>query len=101
MTEDELRVLGADLERELREMIRSESGGLELSFNSHRVDHLTTAEHLAQDDCNEWVSEEQKQKALEKNSVWELRWYPWGSTSWSQVAAADLPELFAYLERAR
>lgn len=48
---------------------------LTLSHNPHK-DVYDTIEVYIERLCGEWVSEEEKVKALETNDFWMLQWYP-------------------------
>lgn len=45
-----------------------------------------------------WISEEQKQKAVETNSIWTAHWYPETPVGFCLIHAADLDVLLAALE---
>jgi hypothetical protein len=53
---------------------------LTLTHNDHKSYYQTVVQAIADDshgyqaDC--WISEEQKQKAIETNECWTLQWYP-------------------------
>ena len=72
---------------------------LELTHNEHKACYRTVAQSIAdddhgyQDDC--WVSEEQKQKAIDTNDCWVLQWYPNTPVGFCILAAADLDVLLA------
>jgi hypothetical protein len=79
-----------------------------MKFPRHRASlHLTHNDHLS---CYEtvqqyidegshgynaecWISEEQKQKAIETNDCWFLQWYPDTPVGSCILAAADLDVL--------
>jgi len=73
---------------------------LHLTHNKHLACYLTVQqaidEHDFGYDC--WVSEEQKQKAIETNECWMLQWYPDTPVGFCLLSAADLDVL---LEAAR
>lgn len=61
---------------------------LENSFPAHKASlHITHNQHLAyyetveqyeetRIDKDEWASDEERQKAIDTNSLWEIQWYP-------------------------
>ncbi len=51
---------------------------LHLTHNQHKAYYQTVEQHLAdmQDTDDDWVSEEEKQRAYETQELWELQWYP-------------------------
>lgn len=73
---------------------------LHLTHNEHKSYYRTVAEAIADDDhgYNDWVSEDQKQKAIETNECWTLQWYPATPIGFCILSAADLDVL---LEAAR
>ena len=42
---------------------------------------------------DDWVSEEQKQKAIATNDCWTLQWYPHTPVGFYKMSAADLDVL--------
>jgi hypothetical protein len=69
---------------------------LSLTHNQPRDYHETVKEYL-DDDINsdriEWVSEEEKQKAIATNEIWEIQWYPDTPIGFYCVAASTLDAL--------
>ena len=70
---------------------------LHLTHNEHKAYYLTVAQAIAEDNHGycEWVSEEQKQKAIDTNDCWYLQWYPNTPVGFNLLAAADLDVLLA------
>jgi hypothetical protein len=68
---------------------------LHLTHNEHKGYYLTVAQAVERQDhgYNNWVSEEQKQKAIETNECWYLQWYPETPVGFCILAAADLDVL--------
>ena len=72
-------------------------GSLHLSHNENKSDYETVAEairhgrHGYDDDC--WVSDEQRQKAIDTNECWTLQWYPSSPVGFCILSAADLDVL--------
>jgi hypothetical protein len=70
---------------------------LTLTHNQHKSYYNTVAQEIAddgfgyQEDC--WVNEEQKQKAIDTNDCWTLRWYPDTPLDFCIMSAADLDVL--------
>lgn len=60
-------------EQRLLELLRGKFSSLTISFNEHSVYYEKPGERQESDD---WISEEEKAKAIESNSVWTLTWYP-------------------------
>lgn len=79
-------------------MFPAHKGSLRLVHNEHLDTYLTVAAAVEQGDhgyLDDWVSEEQKQKAIRTNQCWYLQWYPNGPIGFRILAAADLPVLMA------
>lgn len=71
---------------------------LHLTHNQHKAYYRTVAEAIDDGDhgyVDDWVSEEQKQKAIETNECWTLQWYPATPVGFCMLAAADLDVLLA------
>lgn len=72
---------------------------LHLTHNDHKTNYQTVAEWwedaqaMRRMDDEDWVSPEQKQKAIETNELWELQWYPDTPIGFLYLAAADLDAL--------
>ncbi len=70
---------------------------LHLTHNDHKGCYQTVAQSIEMEDhgycC--WVSEEQKQKAIDTNDCWFLQWYPDTPVGSCILAAADLDVLLA------
>ncbi len=68
---------------------------LTLTHNEHKGYYRTVAEAIEQQGhgYRNWVSEEQKQKAIEINDCWYLQWYPETPVGFCILAAADLDVL--------
>lgn len=67
-----------------------------LTHNEHKNYYRTVAQSIADgdngyDDC--WVSEEQKQKAIDTDECWTLQWYPITPVGFCIMSAADLDAL--------
>ena len=72
---------------------------LHLVHNDHKAYYITVAQSIEDDDhgYKEWVSEEQKQKAIKTNDCWYIQWYPDTPIGFYIMAAADLDVLLAYV----
>lgn len=75
------------------------NASLHLTHNEHKSYYETVAQaiegetHGYSNDC--WVSEEQKQKAINTNDCWTLQVYPNTPVGFWMLAAADLDVLLA------
>ena len=70
---------------------------LTLTHNEHANYYQTVAESIDQEDHgyrdDDWVSPEQRQKAIDTNECWTLQWYPDNPIGFYILLAADLSEL--------
>lgn len=74
------------------------AASLTLHHNEHKSVYQPVAEWIAEqeqgDNCwFEWVSPEQRQKAIDTDSVLTLQWYPNTPVGFNALAAADLDVL--------
>lgn len=65
---------------------------LHLQHNEHKSCYKTVKQAIFDNDHGycDWISEEQKQKAIETNDCWYLQWYPGTPVGFCILAAADL-----------
>jgi hypothetical protein len=67
---------------------------LHLTHNEHLGYYRTVADAIEGGDFGykdeDWISEEQKQKAIETNECWILQWYPHTPVGFNLMSAADL-----------
>lgn len=86
---------GTDLEQLLRSKLKGEHSSLILSFNDGHAPNYMTAKAYYEElfdskfDCD-WISEEEKQKAFDSNSVWELQWYPDTPVGFNRIIGSSL-----------
>jgi len=70
---------------------------LHLTHNQHKDYYRTVAEAIEDGDhgyqADNWISEEQKRKAIETNECWTLQWYPDTPVGFHIMSAADLDAL--------
>lgn len=68
--------------------------GLYLTHNQHK-DYYQNVDEWIMDSLDigsdyNWVSPEQKEKAIREDSVWVLQWYPHTPVSFYRICSADL-----------
>lgn len=92
------------LEEMLRSLLQGEHTSLTIGFNDRNApNHMTVRDYLA---CGgpgsdaDWVSDEERVKAIETNSWWTAHWYPHTPVGFHSFSAAGLPELVAVLAEA-
>lgn len=73
------------------------AASLHLTHNDHKSYYQTVAESIEQGDHgykdDDWVSAEQRQKAIDTNECWTLQWYPDTPVGFCLMSAADLDAL--------
>lgn len=75
----------------------SHKASLHLTHNQHLAYYKTVAQEIEDEGhgYNDWVNEEQKQKAVATNECWTLQWYPETPNGFCILSAADLDVLLA------
>lgn len=75
--------------------------GLYLEHNDCRNGYQTVAEYLCRDSEDAeptFQSDEHRQRCIDTNEIWELRWYPHTPVGFCWIAAPTLEELLAFAE---
>lgn len=67
--------------------------GLHLTHNAHRDLYQSIQDYCREDD--NWISDEQKTKALATDEMWVLQWYPDTPIGFHVLWAAELEPLLA------
>lgn len=72
---------------------------LHLVHNNHKDYYATVEESVSKEShgYRDWISEEQKQKAIETNDCWYIQWYPDTPVGFCILAAADLDKLLEFV----
>ena len=70
-------------------------GGLSLEHNPHLRAREALPGYIQSFDADEWVSAEQREKAIATGSLWVLQWYPDTPIGSCVLCAADLGVLLA------
>ena len=91
-----------ELEQMLLRKMDGEFTSLTISFNEHACNYVTVKqwveEYPTQDHFKHaWVSEEEKQKAIETNSLWEIQIYPNTPVGSYNYAASSLMALIEHI----
>ena len=71
--------------------------GLTLEHNPHKGVYEDVEEYMKRD-VDDWVSEEERVLAYEKDELWTLRWYPETPTGFYTIAASSLEALKSWVE---
>lgn len=74
---------------------------LHLTHNEHKSYYNTVQELIDEGyhGYRDWVSEEQKQKAIDTNDCWYIQWYPNTPVGFCLMAAADLDVLLEHANK--
>lgn len=73
---------------------------LSIDFNEHATYYQTAEEWLQQlEELNpvQWVSENERQRALATDSIWVCRWHPITPVGSCEVLASSFETLMAYV----
>ncbi len=81
-----------ELEAKLKSLLHGEFSSLTIAFNDHASNYVDVATAIAEGmlENADWVSEEEKQKAIAENSVWEIRYYPNTPVGFIALAGSSL-----------
>lgn len=90
-----------ELEAMLRGLLKGEFSSLHLTFNDGNgpnymsvKDWLTEGPEWAQGD---WVSDDEREKGIATNSMWQLQWYPDTPIGSYTIAASSLTALVRHM----
>jgi hypothetical protein len=93
-----------DLETRLRSLLKGKFSSLSLSFNEETGPNYQTVEDYVTTPAPEWVltpnwvSDQEKWKAAETNSMWTLHWYPDTPIGFCYISASSIEAIIDYLE---
>jgi hypothetical protein len=71
--------------------------GLYLEHNAHKDLYQSVAEYIKDDDLTNWPSEAEREKAIDTDELWEIRWYPETPISFCVATAATLEALLEFV----
>lgn len=95
----------AALEAMLRSLMKGEFSSLTISFNDQNAPNYKSVGDFLEyypdaDENTDWVSDEERAKAVENNSWWCAQWYPDTPVGSYSISASSLPALIAALAEA-
>ncbi len=71
--------------------------GLILEHNTHKGYYETASQHLDRLELEpDWPSPEERAKAIDRDEIWTLQWYPETPIGFELVAAASLEALLEF-----
>jgi hypothetical protein len=62
-------------------------GGLIIQHNDHKGSYIS-AEEWALENDDDWVSPDEREKAIETDSIWSIQWYPHTPVGFNRVLAS-------------
>lgn len=92
-----------DLESTLLSLLRGKHSSLTISYNDDFApNYMTLEEYLEaygdEDHPDDWVSPEEREKAIKLNKCWDIQWYPSSPGGFIKVRASSLSVLLAHVE---
>lgn len=91
-----------ELEVLLRGLIKGKFSSLGIHLNEEGAPNYKTVAEIESPEWGEhrfdWISEEERQKAIETNSMWTIQWYPDHPNTFYAYAASSLWALIEYLQ---
>lgn len=86
------------LEIKLLGLLKEKFSSLTIGFNDRHACNYCDAKRYASEydeykPGDDWISEEDRAEALEKNSVWSIQWYPDTPVGFYSKYASSLPKL--------
>ena len=94
-----------ELELELRGLMKGKFSSLHISFNADNgLNYQTVEQSILNDEAKDenirrhrFRSMDERQEAIDTNSLWELQWYPDTPIGSYSISAPTLPKLMAFL----
>jgi len=92
----------SEFESLLLSLLKGEHSSLHLTFNDMNGMNYQTVEEFIMEDSSatasaEWISSEEKAKAIKNNSMWSLQWYPNTPVGSYDVSASSLEPLIDHV----
>ncbi|MCK9556272.1 hypothetical protein M0R36_10775 [bacterium] len=78
---------------------------LTLTHNIHKDYYRSAKEHIEEMesvelwDLDDWVSPEERRKAMDTNEIWQLDWYPDTPVGYNKIMASSLRVIMEYIEK--
>ena len=93
-----------NLKEKLEKLIGGHPNHLNISFNDHWV-YYESAQDWVDEENRNWVSDEDREKAIRENSIWSVQYYPNTPVGFVAVCGSDLEvvidALIEYVEKER
>lgn len=88
-----------EVARDLLEILPAHAASLTLQHNEHKNYYETVSQRYCQDDWLEWVSDQERLRAIETDEIWTAQWYPATPSGFYTLGASTLEALLAALAR--
>lgn len=90
-----------ELETLLKSLVKGEYSSIYLTWNEDFSENYGKAEdwYISDNDLEDWVSYDEKVKAIKENSVWTLQWYPDTPIGSCIIKASSLEPIIEYLRK--
>lgn len=72
--------------------------GMFITHNEHKNYYENIEEFIINNDIKEFISEEDKQKCIDNNDIWEIQWYPNTPIGFYKIAGSDFNLLLKEIE---
>jgi hypothetical protein len=95
----EITLTSTQIAQAIEETLPEHEISLGLIHNPHHGEFQSVEDFTADSDPDEWVSPDQRMKAISKDDLWQLKWYADTPTIFQQLFAADLSALLERIER--
>lgn len=82
----------------LLSLLKGEHSSIYISYNDHSVNYETARDCYDYEENGTWVSQEDKQRALDTNSVWNIQWYPDTPIGSYSVYGSSLTSVLNYIK---
>jgi hypothetical protein len=89
----------AELEKALLGFLKGEHSCLYLSFHDENGQNYKSVSELVAEYSKDrsWVSEDEKQKAIDLNRMWTFHWYSETPIEFHSISASSLSALFGHI----
>lgn len=97
-----------ETEKLLLGLLKGEHSSLTIGFNDDHACNYATAQMWRDewgfyggrfDDRIDWVSDEERERAIAQNSVWTLQWYPNTPIGFNCIGASSLSALLTTIQK--
>lgn len=77
------------------------NASMHITHNQHKAYYKTVKECVDKDDhgYRDWVSDEEKQKAIEADECWHLQYYPKTPVGFWNISASTFEALMDYVKK--